>query len=406
MKKYIKLLSVAGFLILGTATGYTYTSQLYREKAVEAENKNYEAREENVVTLTSVGNIIFHQSQIDGAKDGKTYDFSKSFEYIKDILSKSDISIGTLETVFAGGGSYSGFPLFNTPDEALRDIKNSGIDIINYGHNHIVDKGAKAIERTMEVTEEQGLQYVGVKKDASYKKYLITEADDIKIGFMSYVYETPAQKGKKAINSIPISKEIESMVNTFNYNDLANLYSDMKKNIDSMKSEGAQFIVLEIHWGNEYDTKPSKYQQDIAKKANELGVDLILGGHPHVIQPCEVIKGKDKNTLVAYSQGNFLSNQCYEELKNRLTEDGYILKINLKKDSKVEIKDYEIIPTWVYREKQESGLFVHRIIPVDEAIEDKDKFNLSKDAFERVQKSIADTEKILGDDIKNVINIK
>lgn len=403
MKKYIKLFSIIGFLVLGTATGYTYTNELYKEKN---ENKVELSKNEDTVSLISVGNIIFHKSQIDGAKEGKSYDFSKSFEYVKDILSKSDISIGTLETVFAGGGSYSGFPLFNTPDEALKDIKDSGIDIVNYGHNHIVDKGAKAIERTMEVTEEQGLQYIGLRKEPSTKKYLITEADDIKIGFMSYVYETPSQKGNKAINSIPISKEIEGMVNTFNYNELTNLYSDMKKNIDSMKSEGAQFIILEIHWGNEYDTKPSKYQEDIAKKANELGVDLILGGHPHVIQPCEIIKGKEKSTLVAYSQGNFLSNQCYEELKNRLTEDGYILKVNLKKGAKVEIKDYEIIPTWVYREKQESGLFVHRIIPVDEAIEDKDKFNLSKDAFERVQKSIADTEKILGDDIKNVINIK
>lgn len=402
MKKYIKLFSIIGFLVLGTATGYTYTNELYKEKD---ENKVELSKNEETVTLTSVGNIIFHQSQIDGAKEGKSYNFSKSFEYVKDILSKSDISIGTLETVFAGGENYSGFPLFNTPDEALNDIKDSGIDIVNYGHNHIVDKGVKAIERTMEVTEKQGIQYIGVRKDASTKKYMITEADDVKIGFMSYVYETPAQKGKKAINSIPISKEIEGMVNTFNYNELTNLYSDMKKNIDSMKSEGAQFIVLEIHWGNEYDTKPSKYQKDIAKKANELGVDLILGGHPHVIQPCEVIKGNEKSTLVAYSQGNFLSNQCYEELKNRLTEDGYILKVNLKKGPQVKIKDYEIMPTWVYREKQESGLFVHRIIPIDEAIEAKDKFNLSKDAFERVQKSIADTEKILGDDTKNVISI-
>ena len=83
-----------------------------------------------------------------------------------------------------------------------------------------------------------------------------------------------------------------------------------------------------------------------------------------------------------------------------------LLKINLKKNPKVEIKDYEIIPTWVYREKQESGLFVHRIIPLDEAISDKEKFNLSDDGFERIQKSIADTERILGEDTKNVINME
>ncbi|WP_180269222.1 CapA family protein [Clostridium cadaveris] len=402
MKKYIEVFSVIGFLILGAATGYAYTNQLYKEKdEIKAELPN----DEDTITLTSVGNIIFHQSQIDGAKEGKSYDFSKSFEYVKDVLSDSDIAVGTLETVFAGGGNYSGFPLFNTPDEALGDIKNSGIDIVNYGHNHIVDKGIAAIKRTIELTEKQGLQYIGVRKDTSSKKYLISEADGVKIGFMSYVYETPTQKGKKTINSLPISKEIEGIVNTFNYKELSKLYEDMKNNMASMKRDGAQFIVLEIHWGNEYDTKPSQYQKDIAKKANELGVDLVLGAHPHVIQPCELIKGKTKNTLVTYSQGNFLSNQCYEELKNRLTEDGYILKINLKKGNEVKIQDYEIIPTWVYREEKEKGLFTHRVIPIDEAVKNKERFNLTDEAISRVKTSIADTEKILGEDTENVIKV-
>lgn len=409
MRKTVKLLILLLCLFSGLVIGYKVMEKKYGEDIVYNEGKmdiesKKQAGDDNTITIVSVGNILFHDSQLKGAKIGKEYDFGPSFDYVKNIINKGDISFGTVETVFAGG-QYGGYPTFNTPDEALNSIKASGINVVNYGHNHILDKNSAGVKRTMDVTQKANMPYVGIKNSKDAPEYIIKEVKGLRVGIMSYVYETKEQKGSKAINSILVPKDVEGLINTFNYDKLPELYSKLQKNIDTMKKQGVEFIILAIHWGEEYTTAPTNFQKDIGKKANELGIDLVLGGHPHVIQPCEVINGSNKNTLVTYSQGNFLSNQCYEELNNRLTEDGYILKVSIEKGKKPYIKDYEIIPTWVYREKNKDGLFTHRIVPVDDAIKDKNKFSLTDEALSRIKTSMKDTERILGEDVVNVFKL-
>lgn len=374
------------------------------EKSSKEENKNEKGSEE--IKIISVGNIIFHDTQLIGAKNGTSYDFNPSFEYVKDKIKSADLSIGVLETTFAGG-KYTGYPIFNSPDEALVAVKNSGIGIVNYAHNHILDSGSNGVKRTLDVTSKNGMEYVGVRKDDKAFPYLIKDIKGAKIGIISYVFETSENKGTRTINSISIPKDVINLINTFNYKELDKFYKNIDSNIKEMKAKGANFIIASLHWGEEYETEPNNYQKSIAKKLNELGVDLLLGEHPHVIQPYEVIKGAERDTLVTYSQGNFLSNQCYERLNNRLTEDGYMLEVTLQKyGDRVKVKNCEISPTWVYRELKGNDLYIHRVIPVDLALNEKDKYKLTDVAFERLKKSQKDTERILGDDVRNVGSFK
>lgn len=423
MNKYAKLalVLIAGISIAG---GYWFSKEniynrkvsklnnnaniidVKKEKTVSTNEENKKEKASEEIKIISVGNILFHDTQLIGAKNGSTYDFNPSFQYVKDKIKSADLSIGVLETTFAGG-KYTGYPVFNSPDEALIAVKNSGIGIVNYAHNHILDSGSSGFKRTLDVTSKNGIEYVGVRKDEKAAPYLIKDIKHAKVGIISYVFETTENKGTRTINSIYIPKDVMNLINTFNYKELDKFYKNIDSNIKEMKSKGVNFIVASLHWGEEYDTEPNSYQKNIAKKLNELGVDLLLGEHPHVIQPYEVIKGAEINTLVTYSQGNFLSNQCYERLSNRLTEDGYMLEVTLQKyGERIKIKNCEIIPTWVYRETKGNDIYIHRIIPVDLALNEKEKYKLTDVAFERLKQSQKDTERILGDDTRNVGNFK
>lgn len=368
-----------------------------KDNSETKEQTNDKDLPEKVYKITSLGNLIVHDSQIKGAKTiNNSYNFDKSFEYINTNLKNSDLAIGIIEGSF-GGGSPSGYPYFNMPDEFLDSCKNSGLDLVTFATNHTIDKGASGFNRSLDKIKEKNLIPIGVRKDSSTPNYTVYEIDGHKIGFFAYTYKTDANGGE-SINGISIPSSIKNLINTFSYNRLDKFNSEVNSIIKSMKSEDVEFIFSSIHWGEEYKTTENNSQREMAKILSENGVDVILGGHPHVIQPYETIKNSNgKDTLVFYSQGNSLSNQCYEELRNALTEDGLMLEFNLSvKDNKLYLKSYTVIPTWVYREKNSNGTLTHRIIPVEKALKDPKAFNLTNESVTRINRSLNDTEKILG----------
>lgn len=363
----------------------------------EVLNQGTEEVSENTIDILTLGNIIIHDKQIEGARINEDkYDFSPSFEYINDMILKADLSIGVLESTFTEG-EPQGFPLFRTPDELLDNLKESGLDVINYANNHIIDGQADGFFRTIDVTEERNLGVLGIKKSEEDENYLIKEVEGEKIGIISYTFETPNINDKKTINGIKVDEEISNLINTFNYKELDAFYEKIDLEITNMKEDGAKFIIACIHWGEEYDTQPSDYQKQMALKLNELGVDILLGGHPHVIQPYETIIGEDGHeTFVMYSQGNILSNQCEEEIGISESEDGFLAHLVLQvNDDNISLKEYEIIPTWVYREEKSDGTLNHRIIPVEDAIKYRGKYKLTDEAFERIQQSLNRTNNII-----------
>ena len=363
----------------------------------EKEQEAIENEEIKYIDIVSLGNLIIHQSQINGAKNENGYDFSPSFQYIKEMVSEADISLGILEGALAGG-EPTGYPIFNSPDEVIDSLRDTGIDVVNYANNHIYDYDDEGLQRTIEITKEKGLDVLGIKSTEEEKSYLVKEVDGVKIGFASYVFETETINGYKTINSNPVSINSENLINTFNYNDLESFYNRIASEISAMKAEGVEFIIASMHWGEEYNTYTEATQNEIAKKLNELGVDIILGGHPHVIQPYEIICNESgHSTFVIYSQGNSLSNQSEQEIGVAESEDGIMIKFTLeKKDGNVSLKEYKIIPTWVYKEEKGDGTYYHKIIPVEEALTSPEEYGINGDVYVRLENSLNRTRSILG----------
>lgn len=401
----IKILMSMMFLVAIVVLANTYYKEkeneenIYLNNGIDETEENSDSVNEEVqyVDIISLGNLIIHQSQIDGAKQENSYDFSPSFQYIKKMILDSDISMGILEGALAGC-EPSGYPFFNSPDEVVDALKDTGIDIINYANNHIYDYEDVGLKRTIDVTKEKGLDVLGVKSTEEEKNYLVKEVNGIKIGFLAYVFETSMINGHKTINSNILSTYSENLINTFNYNDLESFYKKIENEISAMKSEGVEFIITSMHWGEEYNTYIEASQNEIAKRLNKLGVDIILGGHPHVIQPYEIMRNESgHSTFVIYSQGNSLSNQSEQEIGVAESEDGIMIKFTLeKKDGNVSLKEYKIIPTWVYKEEKVNGTYYHKIIPVEEALADPKKYGISSDVYERVESSLNRTKGILG----------
>ena len=363
----------------------------------EKEQEAIENEEIKYIDIVSLGNLIIHQSQINGAKNENGYNFSPSFQYIKEMVSEADISLGILEGALAGG-EPTGYPIFNSPDEVIDSLRDTGIDVVNYANNHIYDYDDEGLQRTIEITKEKGLDVLGIKSTEEEKSYLVKEVDGVKIGFASYVFETETINGYKTINSNPVSINSENLINTFNYNDLESFYNRIASEISAMKAEGVEFIIASMHWGEEYNTYIEATQNEIAKKLNGLGVDIILGGHPHVIQPYEIICNESgHSTFVIYSQGNSLSNQSEQEIGVAESEDGIMIKFTLeKKDGNVSLKEYKIIPTWVYKEEKGDGTYYHKIIPVEEALANPEEYGINSDVYARLENSLNRTKSILG----------
>lgn len=410
--KILKIVSSIVFLTAVVVLANTYSKRneenIYLNNGIDetgrVENSVNEKEEEAIeneeikyIDIVSLGNLIIHQSQINGAKNENGYDFSPSFQYIKEMVSEADISLGILEGALAGG-EPTGYPIFNSPDEVIDSLRDTGIDVVNYANNHIYDYDDEGLQRTIEITKEKGLDVLGVKSTEEEKSYLVKEVDGVKIGFVSYVFETAAVNGYKTINSNPVSINSENLINTFNYNDLESFYNRIASEISAMKTEGVEFIIASMHWGEEYNTYIEATQNEIAKKLNELGVDIILGGHPHVIQPYEIICNESgHSTFVIYSQGNSLSNQSEQEIGVAESEDGIMIKFTLeKKDGNVSLKEYKIIPTWVYKEEKGDGTYYHKIIPVEEALANPEEYGINSDVYARLENSLNRTKSILG----------
>ena len=365
-------------------------------------SKNKDAIE---IKLSAVGDILVHESQLLSQynPDTKQYDFTNNFKFVKPYIESSDIAIANLETTLAGEkNKYTGYPTFNTPDEIVDALKGTGFDILSAANNHILDRGSEGVLRTPEVVKSKGLDLIGIRKTAEDIPFVIKNVKEIKVGFTNYAFETQRNNGSKTLNSLIMPKEVEPLIDTFNYDYLNEDLLKMKERINQMKASGAEVIVFSMHWGTEYQRQPNDYQKKIAKALADYGVDIILGTHPHVLEPIDYIESNisNKKTLVVYSMGNFISNQCFERLNNRFPEDGTIVNITLKKDLKkniITIEDVNYIPTWVHREPNGTN-FIYEILPLTDALKDKSKYNLtSKDSIWRAENSYNATTSLIRD---------
>ncbi len=371
----------------------------------------------STATVVSTGDLLMHLPIITHAYDktSKTYNFDNIFTYLSKYTSSADYAVANLETTLRGlegGATYSGYPKFNCPDEIVLSSKNAGFDMLLTANNHSYDTRIAGMQRTLEVIDSFGVARLGIVSKPEEKRYAVKEINGIKIGMTCFTYET-GNKNESciALNGIPLTKEASALVNAFNYNELDKFYETVKAQMASMREDGAEAYVLYIHWGNEYRVKSTKQQDEIAQGLCNLGIDVIIGGHPHVVEPIELFTSKtdpEHKTVCLYSLGNAVSNQRTErmDLKTGHTEDGMLFSITFAKysDGKVVLEYADILPTWVNLfTSKATGKKVYQIIPLDKSVADwKTEFDLTDTSLSKAEKSYDRTMKIVGTGLTKV----
>ena len=358
--------------------------------------------EDNIVTISAVGDVMAHTAQLKAQmKEDGTYSFQNNFKYIKDVISNSDLAIANLETTINPDRPCSGYPSFNAPRELITTLKETGFDIVSTINNHSLDTGYNGLISTVNEIKNQGLDVVGTKANVETKNYIIKKVKDINIGIASFSYGDIVN-GQKHLNGIKSAKA-NDLMNVINVSSVQKSFDTIKKEIDLMREEGAEFITIMLHWGKEYEQTPNNYQKQLAQLLANEGVDLILGSHPHVVQPIEFIKSEntDKECLVVYSMGNIISNQREEEMGFKESENGIIPVIDLEKseDNIVKIKDVKYIPTWVDKYNVNNKDY-YEIIPI---IDDISSISLNTNAsVEDLQISKNNTTSLIKDERVNL----
>lgn len=353
--------------------------------------------------MTVIGDVMCHSYQYLDAYDAQTgkYDFSHNYKYIKNYLSGADLTVGNLETSF-GGTAYSGYPRFNTPKELASNLAAAGVDILNTANNHCLDNGFDGLLKTMSVLESAGIDYTGtyVSKEErdTNSGILVKEINGIRIAFISYTYGT---------NALPLPEGREYAVNLIFEDYLTNLSiirrDAIVADIEAAKELKPDIICAFMHWGNEYETKQNSVQEELAELLFLNGVDVILGGHSHVLQPIQertviTLDGEVKDVFVCYSLGNFISSQYFEN-----TYFSAILNLDFSKDpltGKVTLDSVGYVPIYTFSGRvDDSDRFY--ILDVHKAISEYENGGstaLSERTYERLKDALGVTRSILGEE--------
>lgn len=355
----------------------------YLDSATEYSEPTTEASVPYVVAtakIGSAGDVLIHKPILESAKSSSTgtYSFDKLFTYVKGVVEDFDYFVLNLETTLAGNESraYSTYPCFNSPDSLLDSLKNMGVDCLLTANNHTYDTGESGFFRTQQKVKEYGFDYVGTRSDTAQKKYHVEDINGIKFGFTCYTYETEyASDTVKSLNGIPMNANTSPLINSFDYDHLGTFYTEIQGVVNEMKAS-SDVVAVYIHWGDEYKLSANSYQKEIAQKLCDMGVDVIIGGHPHVVQPMELLTAtnSDHKTVCIYSVGNFVSNQRRNlmGLKTGHTEDGAIFRMTFSKysDGTVTFDKVNVIPTWVHMYTK-NGSQVHAVTPLYSDLDSK-----------------------------------
>lgn len=338
------------------------------------------------ITISTVGDIMAHDEQYWGAyvEETDSYDFKPVFEHVKPYLEEADLAIGNFETTVAGEDrGYTGYPLFNTPDEIVEAVEYAGFDSIVTANNHSLDMGAQGVERTVQMLEETGFDVVGTYEEAPEARHVLKDVDGIEVAMLAFTESLNGMEGPYT------DEEVHNMIDVISEDNLTAA-------IDAAKEDDPDIILAYMHWGPEYVEEPGDTQKHYAQVLADQGVDLIIGSHPHVVQRAESIESSDgeHEAFVAYSLGNFVSNQRLETIGEDFqpNEDGVIMNFDIEKDmasGETTVADINYTPTWVYRHSDTGETpFDYEILPVEDFQGDE---NLPDSILERLDRSLERT---------------
>ncbi|WP_281658477.1 CapA family protein [Halobacillus sp. Cin3] len=302
MKNKSLLIISAFILVISFISGSIIFSQPNKTEMAKRVSSNMRTLDKPIkktkvseVSLAAVGDLLIHKEVYNDAKTSSGYDFDPMFHEVSPHLSNADITFANSESILGGSAiGVSTYPSFNTPFELGDTLKTNGIDIVSMSNNHTLDRGVMAIENAINQWDLLGIKKVGSYLSSEGRDTITTiRKNDITFSFLAYTYGT---------NGIPTPDGKPYLVNRMDKDQIA---SDIKR-----ASSKSDVVVMSLHFGKEYERFPSDDQKEWAAYASEQGADIILGHHPHVLQPPEWIQNSDgSQSLVFYSLGNFLSGQ-------------------------------------------------------------------------------------------------
>lgn len=324
--------------------------------------------QEQKVSFLFAGDAMQHRDQLNVAKTKNGYDYSSYFKHVAEEIKQADIAVVNLETTLPGV-RFTGYPCFGSPDEYAHALKDAGFDIFLTANNHILDKGKKGLERTVMMLDSMKVKHTGVfanaeKRDLYYPLMMIKNG--IRIAMLNYTYGT---------NDFEVTPP-----NIVNYIDKKLILND----IALAKQMKADIIIANMHWGDEYILKQNKKQVEMANFLVRNGVRLVIGGHPHVVQPIDIQRDScEIKNVIVYSMGNLISN-----MKPVNTSGGMMVKIDISKDENNNIKidtcDYSLV--WVHKLfKAKDVPSFYELLPVAEFNNEKGKEKLGEKAFLKMQ---------------------
>lgn len=390
---YKKLFKYIFFLIIFLILIFKLPSLIFAPEKKEKNTQITSHNDPKTIHMSVVGDIMAHSTNFKNAysSSSKDYDFSNVFKNIKTYTQNADITIGNLETTFSGSSrGYSGYPTFNTPESLGKNLKDIGIDVLSTANNHCMDKGYSGLASTLDFLDEYGISHTGTNRSKDEQDtILIKDVNGIKIAFLSFTYGT---------NGITIPKDKPYCVNLIDK-------ELIKEQISLAKSQNVDLICVSMHWGIEYRLKQNSTQEELADFLFKNGVDIILGSHPHVLEPMEkrtitLDDGSTKDGFVIYSLGNFVSGQIYANTKSTVILD---IQVTKNTENKISIDSVKYTPVYLYDKGPNAGQRSrYTLIDIEKAILDYEKgnsSNISKDLYNTLKNELSNIKKVVGKEV-------
>lgn len=363
--------------------------------------------------ITVVGDLMLHLPIVRSGEISGGYDFDSIFTYVTPYISAADYAVANLETTLAGtdGKEYTGFPNFNSPDQIARSAKNTGFDMLLTGNNHCYDYGTAGLSRTLTTLNSYMLDTLGTVENSAEPRHVVRNLSGIKVGMACYTFADIDENGNVTINGLTTDSAAKGLINAFDYDKLSQFYTEVEGEIASMRANGADTVILYIHWGDDYTTNISENQKAIAQKLCDLGVDVIAGSHPHVIQPIDLLTSSvdpAHKTICFYSMGNFLSNQRADNigLTTGHSEDGVLFTFALTKynDGSVRVSTINLLPTWVLVQGSDENRDFY-ILPLNQTVTDwQSAYNLSEEQLSGAKNSYNRTMALVTPGLNKIVS--
>ena len=336
--------------------------------------------------IRAAGDIIIDTPMLTAAQtSGTSYKFDKYFNRIGNVLEDADWTIINIEGALAGMGEYgyTGYPSFNTPPVILDTLKKRGVDMLTLANNHSLDRYFDGLMNTLRNVDKAGLARTGAyRSQKDYDKPLVVDINGIQIGFTNYT---------TGLNNV----EKRSDKRATQYGLRTTAKADYAKDIAALRDAGAQAVVVMMHWDREYKRQPGAATKQMAQQIADAGADVIIGGHPHMVQPLEWLSAADgRKVLCLYSMGNFLSNH-----KGPYLDNGIVFEVSfaLDKHGAVRVVNPCYIPVWVWVQKSDDALN-YQVMPAAAAIRNRPE-TMTDEQYERVTAAWRESLEILGTEI-------